>query len=86
MSALGSRLTAKGQATIPKAVRDHLGHRPGDRVEFAIDPLTGVVHVLPARTSPVAELAGLLHQPGRPAIGLEEMDEIIGEAATDATR
>lgn len=31
------RLTSKGQVTIPKAVRDDLGLRPGDVVEFERD-------------------------------------------------
>lgn len=31
------RLTSKGQVTIPKAVRDSLGLRPGDVVEFERD-------------------------------------------------
>jgi len=29
-----SRVTSKGQVTIPKAVRDELGIRPGDEIEF----------------------------------------------------
>lgn len=29
-----SRVTKKGQVTIPKDVRDELGIRPGDEVEF----------------------------------------------------
>jgi AbrB family looped-hinge helix DNA binding protein len=33
---MASRLTVKGQATVPKAVREHLGVRPGEAVEFAI--------------------------------------------------
>ena len=29
-----SRVSAKGQVTIPKALRERLGFRPGDEVEF----------------------------------------------------
>jgi antitoxin PrlF len=32
--AVGSRVTRKGQVTIPKRVRDHLGIEPGSVVEF----------------------------------------------------
>lgn len=31
------RLTDKGQVTIPVAIRNHLGLRPGDEVEFVVD-------------------------------------------------
>ncbi len=31
---LGSKITIKGQTTIPKAVRDQLGIGPGDRLVF----------------------------------------------------
>jgi AbrB family looped-hinge helix DNA binding protein len=34
---VGCRLTSKGQVTIPKSVRDGLGLRPGDEVEFVAD-------------------------------------------------
>ena len=33
-----STISAKGQITVPKAVRDKLGLRPGVRVEFEITP------------------------------------------------
>ena len=31
-----SRVTSKGQVTIPKRVRDHLGIKPGSEVEFVL--------------------------------------------------
>jgi AbrB family looped-hinge helix DNA binding protein len=31
---VGNRVTTKGQVTIPKQVRDDLGIRPGDEVDF----------------------------------------------------
>jgi antitoxin PrlF len=33
-----SRLTSKGQVTIPKPVRERLGLQPGDEVEFIESP------------------------------------------------
>ena len=33
---VGSKLTIRGQTTIPKPVRDYLGLEPGDRVLFVI--------------------------------------------------
>ena len=41
-----SAITVKGQATIPKAIRDHLGLRPGDRLKFFVHP-DGSVVLLP---------------------------------------
>lgn len=34
---MGHTLTSKGQVTIPKQIRDHLGLKPGSKVEFEID-------------------------------------------------
>ena len=34
-----STISAKGQITVPKAVRDELGLRPGTRVEFELTAL-----------------------------------------------
>ena len=36
---MASRVTSKGQVTIPKSVRDALGLRPGDEIEFVKDTL-----------------------------------------------
>ena len=41
-----SAITSKGQATIPKAIREHLHLKPGDRVKFFVHP-DGTVFLLP---------------------------------------
>ena len=41
-----SSITIKGQATIPKSIREHLGLHPGDRVKFFVHP-DGSVVLLP---------------------------------------
>jgi len=38
-SGITSTISAKGQITVPKAVRDELGLRPGTRVEFELTAL-----------------------------------------------
>lgn len=34
---MGMPITTKGQVTIPKPMRDHLGLRPGSEVSFTLD-------------------------------------------------
>lgn len=70
-----SALTVKGQATIPKAVREHLRLRPGDRVKFFIHP-DGSVVLLPKL--PVSALRGIAKDAGRP-VRIEDMSEAIAE-------
>ncbi len=38
-----STITAKGQVTIPKAIRARLGLREGDKLEFSIDDAGRIV-------------------------------------------
>ena len=71
-------LTTKGQTTIPKEVREHLGLRPGDRMRFSIDSDGGVT--LEAATLSVRDLRGILPKPERP-VTLEEMAEAIRRRA-----
>jgi antitoxin PrlF len=75
-----SAITVKGQATIPKAVRDHLGLKPGDRVKFFIHP-DGTVVMLPK--IPVSALRGIVTS-RRPTVTIEEMNEAVAEAAASA--
>lgn len=71
-------LTFKGQVTIPKAVRDELGLRVGDRVAFRV--LEDGTVVVEPETVEIAELKGIL-KPNRMGITVAEMDEAIRTAA-----
>jgi antitoxin PrlF len=77
-----SAITTKGQATIPKAVRDHLGLKPGDRVKFFMHP-DGSVVLLPKR--PAAALRGIVKPRQRP-VTLEEMGEAAAAGAAEGAR
>jgi len=74
-----SAITSKGQATIPKRIRDHLGVKPGDRVKFFIHP-DGSVVMLPKR--PLSSLFGYLKYDG-PPVTIEQMDEGIADAVAE---
>ncbi len=67
-----STVTDKGQITLPKALRDKLGIRPGSKVEFALQPDETVRMRVLARGS--AGLFGLLAVPGEAARSLDEID------------
>jgi AbrB family looped-hinge helix DNA binding protein len=75
-----SAITVKGQATIPKAIREHLGLKPGDRVKFFVHP-DGSVAILPKLPAPA--LRGIV-KPRRRKVTIARMDEAVAEGATDA--
>jgi AbrB family looped-hinge helix DNA binding protein len=77
-----SRITAKGQATIPKSVRDFLNVKPGDSVKFFKDA-HGHVVILPV--VPISKLRGIVKYTGKP-VTIEEMDEGIAEAVGERYR
>jgi antitoxin PrlF len=68
-------LTTKGQVTIPKEVRKHLGVDTGDRLSFVVQE-DGTVIVKPI-TRHVRELAGLLHRSGQRPVSTNEMEDGI---------
>lgn len=72
-------LTSKGQLVIPKAVREYLGVRPGDELDFVIQE-NGEVVVRPA-TLDVCKLAGMLHNPSRRPVSLRQMEDAIRKGA-----
>jgi antitoxin PrlF len=74
-----SALTSKGQATIPKPIRDHLHLKPGDRVKFFVHP-DGTVVLLPKL--PPSALRGIV-KPLRRPVSIAEMDEAAATGAAD---
>jgi AbrB family looped-hinge helix DNA binding protein len=76
-----SALTIKGQATIPKAIRDHLHLEPGDRIKFFVHP-DGSVAILP--TIPTSKLKGIVKARRRASV--DDMETAIAEGATHASR
>ncbi len=77
-----SAITVKGQATIPKAIRDHLRLKPGDRVKFFVHP-DGSVVLLPKL--PAKALRGIIKSRRRRPVTIEEMTEAATEGAAGVT-
>ena len=74
-----SSITTKGQTTIPKEIRDHLGLKPGDRIEFSIGPEGGVQ--IEAATVDLRSLKGSLSAFVSRPITLQEMKDAIRKRA-----
>jgi antitoxin PrlF len=77
-----SALSVKGQATIPKAIRDHLHLGPGDRVKFFVHPDGSVVILPKLRTS---ALKGMVRGAKR-RVSIDEMEAGVAEGATGRMR
>ena len=76
-----SAITVKGQATIPKAIREHLRLRPGDRVKFFVHPDGSVVLLPKVRASALRGILKSRH--GRP-VAIVEMTEAAAKGAAGA--
>jgi len=77
-----SAITSKGQATIPKAIREHLQLKPGDRVKFFVHP-DGSVAILPKLAA--RALRGIV-KPRRRPVTIQVMTEAAAASATEAVR
>jgi antitoxin PrlF len=70
-----STITTKGQTTVPKEVRDHLGLKPGDKIEFVIQP-DGAVRV-DALSVDIRSLQGSLRRYVKKPITVEDMRKAV---------
>jgi len=74
-----SAITVKGQATIPKAIREHLGVKPGDRLKFFLHP-DGSVVLLPKL--PARSLRGMARSRRRRPVSIDQMTRAVAAAAS----
>lgn len=73
-----SAITVKGQATIPKSIREHLGLQPGDRVKFFVHP-DGSVVLLPKLS--VSAVRGIVKFRNRRPVTTEQMTAAVADSA-----
>ena len=73
-----SSITIKGQTTLPKAVRESLAVKAGDKVRYVI--LDEGVLIMPVR--PTSRLFGSLKYDG-PPVSLKDMEDAIVEGAVE---
>jgi len=67
-----STITAKGQTTVPRQVRDRIGAGPGTRLVWHVLPNGGLI--VRAKTRSVIELAGGLKAPKRKRVSVDAMN------------
>jgi AbrB family looped-hinge helix DNA binding protein len=68
-------MNSRGQAVIPKVIREHLGLHPGDLVDFVVAGDGGVL-VRPV-VEDVRRLKGILKRPRRGAVSVQEMNQAL---------
>lgn len=78
-----SKLTSKGQITVPKVVREALALYPGDRIRFIIRD-DGTVTV-EAESVDLKSLRGVMKSGGR-HVSVEQMREAIRRGASGAEK
>lgn len=80
MNVFYGTMTSKGQTTVPAEIRELLKLKPGDRIRYVVQD--GKVS-LKAKNKRLSDLAGILHRPGMAPLGLEDMDDAVGEAVSE---
>ncbi len=74
-------VTAKGQVTLRKNLLEHLGIRPGDKIEVDLLPNgRAELHAAAKKAGSLEDFFGSLRKPGTIPLTIEEMNEIIADA------
>ncbi|WP_437605706.1 type II toxin-antitoxin system PrlF family antitoxin [Sorangium sp. So ce834] len=78
-----SRITSKGQTTIPETIRRSIGLQAGEQIEWTVTD-TGAITIRKTGQS-LDDLAKILPRPER-ALTVEEMDRAVAERFKEKRR
>ena len=67
-----STITAKGQTTVPRQVREQIGAGPGTRLEWHVTPSGSLI--VRAKTRSLLDLAGSLKSPDGKRVPLKDLN------------
>ncbi|MBU1054126.1 MAG: AbrB/MazE/SpoVT family DNA-binding domain-containing protein [Proteobacteria bacterium] len=74
-------LTTKGQITIPKIIRDSLKLNTGDKIEIIVtEDREAIIRPVSKK---VDDIFCKLHKPGRKAISIDTMNDVIKDRMRD---
>jgi antitoxin PrlF len=74
-------LTTKGQVTIPKKIRESLKLHTGDKIEIIVtEKREAIIRPISKK---VDDIFCKLHKPGRKAVTLEAIDDVIRNRMKD---
>jgi len=77
-------LTTKGQVTLPKQIRDALNLHQGDKIEIIVtDDNEAIIRPV---SNKVDDIFCKLHKPGRKAVSVEQMNDIVRQRMKDRFR
>lgn len=67
-----STITAKGQTTVPRQVREKIGAGPGTRLVWHVMPDGSLI--VRAKTHSILDLKGILKSPKKKPVPIEDMN------------
>jgi len=67
-----STITAKGQTTVPRQVREQIGAGPGTRLVWHVMPDGSLI--VRAKTHSILDLKGMLKSPKKRPVPIEDMN------------
>ena len=75
-----SKVTSKGQTTLPRAVRSKLGLEAG----YTVCCVASGERIKIQKAGRASDLGGMLYRPGQRWVSLEKMDDAIVEGAVES--